>query len=114
MLVAISRNSEAKAMMRGETHTLRHRQRDAAASWEAVLFYIDISIRIYVGDGSGYCRGKFCFPLRRASARTRSWVSVFSRRIREVIGCLSVYPTILSLFLFYYLIVRYIHIYTDK
>lgn len=87
MLVAISRNSEAKAMMRNGTHTLRY-QRAAAASREATLSYIDISIRI-CWMGCGYCRGKFCFPLRRASTHFIFFSFFFSQCIQDVIGCLT-------------------------
>jgi len=83
MLVAISRNSEAKAMTRSETRTLRYRQRAAAASREAVLSCIDISIRIYWRWECRLLQKEVCLP-RRASD------FLFSRCIQEVIGCLTI------------------------
>lgn len=86
-------------MMRSETHTLRRYQRAAAAleserNGPLVHRYIDSNML----DGSGYCRGKFCFSLRRTRAHVHISFSSFSRSVQGAIGCLTVHPVILSIF----------------
>lgn len=93
MLVAISRNSEAKAMMGSETHILRYYQRAAIASREAISSYIDISIRIC---WMGVVIAEFCLPLRRTSTRTRLVFLFLAMRSRSEwlfnsISCDSIY-----------------------
>lgn len=80
MLVAISRNSEAKAMMRLTLCGTSMLQREDGP---LVHRYIDSNML------DGYCRRKFCFPLRRASTRLIFFFFFPQRAIQDAIGCLT-------------------------